>query len=267
MWRFRSVRLLLLGISYAVLNSDCYTAWGGCASTALTNTQDCYIAWRGKWQLAGVMETPCGGGNMDKKNSVNHGGAFSAREVEYLNALPAVKHVIDGRIIYADAFKRECMRRYYAGESPTEIFRQAGLDSQLIGYKRIERCIARWKRSVPRNESVPSQSYGDAAYKSAYRNRGEPRAQVGASAGMSLGTNTVWSGVEERASVMPVNIFDDVSQLVIAQQARRIDELECTVNMLRRHYEPYRSCLSRRSQRPDVSSQRHNTSLSTPRTV
>ena len=28
---------------------------------------------------------------------------------------------------------------------PAAIFREAGLDPKIIGYKRVERCIARWK--------------------------------------------------------------------------------------------------------------------------
>ena len=31
------------------------------------------------------------------------------------------------------------------GGSPAAIFREAGLDPKIIGYKRVERCIARWK--------------------------------------------------------------------------------------------------------------------------
>ena len=73
------------------------------------------------------------------------GGVFSIREIEYLESLPAVDRVRSGRIVYNDAFKRDCIRRYRNGESPAEIFRSAGLDSALIGYKRIERCIARWR--------------------------------------------------------------------------------------------------------------------------
>ncbi|EIJ25698.1 hypothetical protein [Bifidobacterium longum] len=34
-------------------------------------------------------------------------------------------------------------------ESPVRIFREAGLDPRIIGNKRIERCIARWKREPP----------------------------------------------------------------------------------------------------------------------
>lgn len=70
---------------------------------------------------------------------------FTNDEITYLRSLRAVARVSNGRIRYTEAFKRECMRRYGAGESPAKIFRDAGLDSSLIGYKRIERCIARWR--------------------------------------------------------------------------------------------------------------------------
>lgn len=36
-----------------------------------------------------------------------------------------------------------------AGRKPVRIFREAGLDPRIIGNKRIERCIARWKREPP----------------------------------------------------------------------------------------------------------------------
>lgn len=98
---------------------------------------------------------------MSAKTSSYGGGAFSVREVEYLESLPAVERVRSGRIVYSDDFKRECIRRYNAGESPVEIFREAGLDSSLIGYKRIERCIARWRdRFAPDDEDNAGQRSG-----------------------------------------------------------------------------------------------------------
>lgn len=72
-------------------------------------------------------------------------GKFTTRERAYLMSLPAVESVTPERIFYAERFKAECMRRYHEGESPTKIFNDAGLYSSLIGYKRIERCIARWR--------------------------------------------------------------------------------------------------------------------------
>ena len=45
----------------------------------------------------------------------------------------------------AGGSRDDCMRRYAEGGSPAAIFREAGLDPKIIGYKRVERCIARWQ--------------------------------------------------------------------------------------------------------------------------
>ena len=74
-------------------------------------------------------------------------GKFTAKERAYLLTLPAVESVTQGRIFYTEEFKADCMRRYHDGESPSHIFAEAGLYSNLIGSKRIERCISRWKES------------------------------------------------------------------------------------------------------------------------
>lgn len=65
-----------------------------------------------------------------------------------LRKLPSVANVTHDRITYSDTFRHVCVIRYLAGESPTKIFREAGLPPELIGYKRIERCVARWKESA-----------------------------------------------------------------------------------------------------------------------
>ena len=49
--------------------------------------------------------------------------AFSKDEIDYLYSLPAVVRVTKSRITYAEAFKRECARRYMMGESPTRVSR------------------------------------------------------------------------------------------------------------------------------------------------
>ncbi|MBT1160947.1 HTH domain-containing protein [Bifidobacterium sp. SO1] len=72
---------------------------------------------------------------------------FSVEEMEHLAALPAVEHVSPTRIFYTLGFQDECVHRYLAGDRPVDIFRDAGLEPRLIGYKRIERCIDRWCRS------------------------------------------------------------------------------------------------------------------------
>ncbi len=169
------------------------------------------------------------------------GGVFSVREIEYLQSLPAVKHVVNGRIIYGRSFKRECVRRYRNGESPSAIFRDAGLDPDLIGSKRIERCIARWKRSFPDDGddtakegagSVPNASSSSADASGAGSSYATAIA-FARSAPESL--RDVYLGGSAYPSLTPhVAIFDDISQIVIAQQARRIHELELEVERLQR---------------------------------
>lgn len=74
-------------------------------------------------------------------------GKFTAKERAYLLTLPAVESVTQGRIFYTEEFKADCMRRYHEGDSPARIFAEAGLYIDLIGYKRIERCVSRWRES------------------------------------------------------------------------------------------------------------------------
>lgn len=77
-------------------------------------------------------------------------------ELQMLRDLPAVANVSKDRITYSNAFKHVCVIRYLAGESPTKIFREAGLPPELIGYKRIERSVARWKAAVLKSVSGSS---------------------------------------------------------------------------------------------------------------
>lgn len=88
---------------------------------------------------------------------MNRSRSFNRVEIRYLRSLPAVANVTSSRITYSDAFRADATARYLAGESPVKIFREAGLDPQLIGYKRIERAFSRWK-----TQSQPAaQSEGD----------------------------------------------------------------------------------------------------------
>lgn len=74
--------------------------------------------------------------------------AFTLEQVAYLESLPAVESVRGSRIRYTDAFRRECLARYARGEHPVALFREAGLDPRIVGYKRIERAFARWRSGV-----------------------------------------------------------------------------------------------------------------------
>lgn len=85
---------------------------------------------------------------------------FNRLEVEYLRMLPAIDSVTESRITYSRQFQIDCMRRYLQGERPTAIFTAAGLSPSVIGHKRIERNIARWKRdeSIMEKAKQPESS-------------------------------------------------------------------------------------------------------------
>lgn len=70
---------------------------------------------------------------------------FNQTEIEYLESLPAVESVTENRITYSREFQISCMSRYLQGERPSAIFTSAGLSPLVVGKKRVERNIARWK--------------------------------------------------------------------------------------------------------------------------
>ena len=82
---------------------------------------------------------------------------FTQAEVYYLNTLPAVERASMDRITYSRDFQVRCMAQYLRGNGPTSIFASAGLNPKIVGSKRIERAIARWKAD-PQIMLVISQS-------------------------------------------------------------------------------------------------------------
>lgn len=72
------------------------------------------------------------------------------RTVRRLNHMPGVvDHATPARITWNRDFARAVAYRTRHGASPAKLFRQAGVGSEIIGYKRIERCVARWKSEYP----------------------------------------------------------------------------------------------------------------------
>ena len=62
---------------------------------------------------------------------------LSERTREYLERMPAVEKAGKTRITYAE----------WRGERPSAIFRAYGIGPEIIGHKRVERCMHRWKNS------------------------------------------------------------------------------------------------------------------------
>ena len=168
-------------------------------------------------------------------------GKFTAKERAYLASLPAVKSVSPSHIRYTDRFKVEVMCRYNAGESPSAIFREAGLDPKLIGYKRrnehtnhyMQDCDDELEAIELRGDDV-DQSVVDLYGAGAAGTSGSDVAtrNVGAS-----GSNVVQSQgsdklQESRASqdmlskLAQAQLTINKCDMLIAKQALRIDELE-----------------------------------------
>ena len=166
----------------------------------------------------------------DGRYAVRGGGAFSDEEIQLLRGLPAVANVTRNRITYSDAFKQLCTIRYLAGESPTKIFREAGLPPELVGYKRIERSVARWKaaaiKSVSGNDHLDdSEIIAQLVerYKRIFVTRrnldnmasGDPDSSVPVMSEGAVGAHVSIGALD-----------GDAADIIIKQQARRIDELE-----------------------------------------
>ncbi|QSY58155.1 hypothetical protein BLI708_02210 [Bifidobacterium imperatoris] len=169
------------------------------------------------------------------------GGVFSPEEIKYLKSLPSVAGATSKRITYTDDFKRYCIIHYNQGASPVRMFREAGLDPALIGYKRIERCIARWREQQDEilqsgsDESNPKNGLGGGVSSSPVFPGNTWRKQ---SAQNSSGEADFHVSPERRAIILPTSSLDndipnsDLRDLLISQQVRRIDELERQVDML-----------------------------------
>lgn len=176
------------------------------------------------------------------------GGTFSPEEIKYLKSLSAVAEATAKRITYTDDFKRYCVVHYNEGASPVRMFREAGLDPALIGYKRIERCLARWRES--QDEILNSGNAKAGADSELFRSgaAGAPNIPESARAARAWRDSAESSlpaatgsesdfhvSPERRAIIFPVSRKEqnnDLRDLLISQQVRRIDELERQVDML-----------------------------------
>lgn len=167
----------------------------------------------------------------DGRYAVRGGGVFSDEEIQLLRELPAVANVTRNRITYSDAFKQVCTIRYLAGESPTKIFREAGLPPELVrGYKRIERSVARWKaaaiKSVSGNDHLDDSEIIAQLVERYKRTLVTRRNLDNMASGVPDSSVPVMSEGAVGAHVSIGALDGDTADIIIKQQARRIDELE-----------------------------------------
>lgn len=182
-------------------------------------------------------------------------GKFTAKERAYLASLPAVKSVSPSHIRYTDRFKVEVMCRYNAGESPSAIFREAGLDPKLIGYKRVERCIARWKQQE-RDERRKGKGAMNHYLQDVEDDLSIAELQGAAHEEETDGLTSADESQDMAAKLAQAQLTINKCDLLIAKQALRIDELERVL----RKFIQWRTCgNSRRSAIGNRPSKRRST--------
>ena len=80
---------------------------------------------------------------------------LSEENIKRLRKLPAVKNVTKhGRIYYTQEFQKHFLEEHAKGAKPVNLFREAGLGPEIIGYKRIERATARWSEKAEKQENL-----------------------------------------------------------------------------------------------------------------
>ena len=86
---------------------------------------------------------------------------FDAEERQYLCGLAAVDECGEKRITWNRYFIRYVEYELELGARPVDVFRSAGVGPEVIGRKRIERCVSRWrKQSKEEKDEWPNKNRG-----------------------------------------------------------------------------------------------------------
>lgn len=77
---------------------------------------------------------------------------FSEKQVEELRKNPYVDKVSNKAITYSEAYKQHFMHELDQGKFPTQIFREAGFDTKVVGKQRINNFSRRIRKMADRIE-------------------------------------------------------------------------------------------------------------------
>lgn len=72
---------------------------------------------------------------------------FNEQQRSLLEKNPNVQSVTDRAIQYKPEFKIQAIQDYQSGKSPSQIFREAGFDLEMIGSKKAKSSLSRWRKS------------------------------------------------------------------------------------------------------------------------
>ena len=70
---------------------------------------------------------------------------FTQEQQHLLSQSPCITKVTEKSITYSEDFKLHAINEYAKGKTPTEIFREAGLEPKIIGSKNPGRSLSRWR--------------------------------------------------------------------------------------------------------------------------
>lgn len=73
---------------------------------------------------------------------------FTKEQIDVLSQNQNIARCSEKSISYDKGFKMMAVKEYQKGLSPTEIFKEADFNIDLIGKKTPERCLHRWLRTV-----------------------------------------------------------------------------------------------------------------------
>lgn len=71
---------------------------------------------------------------------------FSESQVRQIEINPNVLHVSERSLAYQPAFKIAAVKAHQEGKTPTEIFREAGFNLDIIGRDNPKSCLKRWRK-------------------------------------------------------------------------------------------------------------------------
>lgn len=85
---------------------------------------------------------------------------FTNKEVEELKQNPYVKRVSNSSITYTKEFKELFVFKHSEGQSPHQIFSDAGFDISVLKQRRIDTASHRWRQKVKQGKDLEDSRFG-----------------------------------------------------------------------------------------------------------
>lgn len=89
---------------------------------------------------------------------------FNEHQQRQLEANSNVKIVTDRTIQYTPEFKLQAVKQNQSGKGPAEIFTEAGFDLKMIGLKKAQSALGRWRKTF--------HTYGESGFFEERRGKG-----------------------------------------------------------------------------------------------